>query len=364
MNDEEYFTAIKSAPLKPLSVRSYLNNLKTVLRHVNAGAGAGEKNRVTLDMVLRDADRFFPVIVRETTAVHDKRLAARMRGGGWKKQALPDAQGTIRSQVKTLLAVLKYSGIKEAEPGVYGAWFKYFARLNEAMAVREDNNLPTLATDMTWEEIVGRRAGLKPGTLEHVTLGLYTCIPPRRQTDYFRMARTRAIYDGDPEGCTGWLDIGAGAGAGAGAGTMRVTQYKTADQYSDFECELPPELLNSIRLYLAQRDARARAKGLPRQRFLLTKLNGDPYPGVSSFTDANNNVLKRVLDNPHASVNTIRHAAASYVATSTTMLRGEKKRWAVAMGHSLVMQGHYVIARIAAGSEPPPLRGAASRELL
>ena len=339
VTNDEYMDAIRACGLKPSTIKSYLNNLNTIIRHVNVGVGMGSAGAgaVTLDTVLRNADKYYPVIVREATALRNKRI--QQHGGGWLKKGPADAQSTIRSQVKTLIALMKYCGIKENEPQVYGAWYKYFDQLNKVMAEREDNNLPTDATDMMWEEIVARRDLFKSGSVEHVTLGLYTYIPPRRQTDYFRLARSKAIYDCKPDENTGWLDTDVGR--------LKVTQFKTRDIYSDFECDIPAPLLASIKLFLKDRDARGKAKGQQRkQQFLFTKLNGEPYPSVSSFTDANNNVLKRTLGNEHACVNTIRHAAASHVATSTTMLRGEKKRWALAMGHSLAMQGHYVIARI------------------
>lgn len=344
--DDFYLDIIRNAPLKPNTIKSYLNNLNTILRHVNSGieikdnennTEKGAERNTTLDMVLRQPDRFYSVIVNRATAVRNKRL--NQRGGAWLKKGPSDAKATIRSQVKTLIALLKYSGIKKSEPKVYDEWYKYFDQLNKVIAEREDNNLPTAATDMMWEEILARRSLYAVGSMEHVTLGMYTFIPPRRQTDYYKLARSRAVFDAEgADECTGWLDLNARR--------MRVTQFKTKDIYKDYECDLPAGLVESIKVYLAARDARSKKKGQLRQRFLFTKLNGEPYPGISSFTDANNTVLKRALDNPDACVNTIRHAAASYVATSVTMLRGEKKQWATAMGHSLAMQGHYVIARI------------------
>lgn len=334
-DNEYYFDIIKNEQnLKSNTRQVYVHSLNSILRHVHVDPSSPPP---TLDQVLKNADLYYPLIVKGATAVRNHRIQV---GGKWRIQPPSDAQGTIRTQVKTLVSLMKYSHFKERQPDKYRAWYKYFDELNKAMEQREDNNLPTAATEMMWHEILQRRDQYEPGSQEHVVLGLYTYIPPRRQTDYYNLARTPQIYETNPEHYTGYLDLKSTPPM------LKVTQFKTHDVYSDYETPLPKELSNSITIFLADKDSRSKKKGKPKQRYLFAKLNGDPYPTIASFTDANNNVIKRALDNPRTSVNTLRHAASSYVATSTTMLRGEKKRWATAMGHSLAMQGHYVIARI------------------
>jgi hypothetical protein len=161
------------------------------------------------------------------------------------------------------------------------------------------------------------------GTIEHVTLALYTMIPPRRQQDYWKLW----IGPNPPTGTTGTIDLVKK--------TIEVTDFKTVDKYQTFRKELPPTLIDTI--------TKLRPEG-----WLFSKKDGLPYTSLSSFSDANNNVIKRALGNPNASVNTLRHAAASFVATDQYMLRGEKKQFATDMGHSLAMQGLYTQVRAAA----------------
>lgn len=322
MENEYYFNIIRYASsLKENTKKSYLHNLTTILRHVNKNA----KDTITIDEILKHADKYYPIIVKESTIIRRHRLQV---GGGWKLQPSSDAQGTIRTLVKTLISVMKYSQFKETHKDMYDAWYKYFVELNDAMLKRQDNNLPTLGTSMTWEEIIMARDQLQPGTKEHVILGMYTYIPPRRQNDYYMLALSPSIYKLNEAQATGFIDLKNRL--------LKVTKYKTADQYGEYDVLLPIPLVESIQLYLNPKI----------KTYLFTKMNGDAYPSISSFTDAMNTVIKKALKNQHASVNTIRHAAASYVATSTTMLRGEKKQWALAMGHSLSMQNQYVVARI------------------
>jgi hypothetical protein len=217
---------------------------------------------------------------------------------------------------------MKYTGIKENKPEYYRAWFKYFAELNKEMQKRADNNVATEAS-MLWSDILDCVERWKIGSLEHVTLALYTMIPPRRQFDYWKIwIKTKTdSFDNKPNS-TGMIDIKNKL--------LTVTEYKTKDTYDVFTKELPPILINTISKYR------------PNGGWLFTKTNGEIYKNVSTFADANNNVIKRALGNPNASVNTLRHAAASFVSTNPSMLRGDKKQFAKDMGHSLAMQGVYV----------------------
>lgn len=210
--------------------------------------------------------------------------------------------------------------------------------MSRVLNKRADNNVPVSATEMTWADITSRLTTLEPGTLEHVTLALYTVIPPRRQQDYWKMlmkpplSTTKALTtSNDEDDMTGYFDFSLPEP------TMTVNAYKTSDKYDTYVAKIPPELVDTIQKYVAQSKMKS--------PYLFSKRNsGAAYSTLSSFTDANNKVIKRILDNPFVSVNSIRHAAATYIATNPHMTRGTKKWWARAMGHSLAMQGQYVIA--------------------
>jgi hypothetical protein len=252
--------------------------------------------------------------------------------------------------------------------------------LSKELQHRADNNVPTAATELTWEQIIDARQQLKPGTIEHVTLALYTYIPPRRQQDYWKLQLQLQLSPNSSSSSTtattptGHLDLSATPP------TMTITAFKTDDKYPAYTVVLPPTLVQAIKAYLAAEEtiaataamvanvrtnantnAKASASKTVKavksvktvkavktaREYLFCKRNGDPYATLSSFTDANNTVIKKALNNQHASVNSIRHAGASFVAMDPAMLYGERKAYALAMGHSLAMQGQYVVARSA-----------------
>lgn len=231
---------------------------------------------------------------------------------------------TLRALVKTLLSVMKYSGIKEHQFPVYKAWYGIFIGLSRQVNKIADNNVATPATELTWKQILDKRSTLLPGTIEHLVISLYTMIPPRRQHDYWKMSLGSV---GAP-GSTGHMDIFADPP------TMTVTAFKTQAKYKDYTATLPADLVATIKNYYSK-------GSLP--SYLFTKRDGELYSSLGSFTDANNKVIKRALDYKFACVNTIRHAAATWVSTNPNMLRSTKKMWANAMGHSLSMQTSYQV---------------------
>ena len=319
--------------LKETTKMPYLANLNTISR-VTGGA--------PLHTVIADAQKWYPVLESRTRTT-----------------------GTLRTLVKTLLAVCKYAGIKDecaktdatsassnatsaststattstgttSTTGPYRAWYSHFMDLSKVLQQRADNNVPTAATELTWEQIIKARDQLKPGTIEHVTLALYTYTPPRRQQDYWKLALVDANATVPvPGNSTGHMDLYATPP------TMTITAFKTNTKFPAYTTTLSPPLVHAIKTYLkAQGQGQATAK----RAYLFCKRNGEPYATLSSFTDANNTVIKKALNYPHASVNSIRHAGASYVAMNASMLYGERKAYAHAMGHSLAMQGQYVVA--------------------
>jgi hypothetical protein len=309
--------------IKQITKDPYLSNLNTITKYTN------EK----LYTVLQDANKYYPIIAQK---VYEGR---KIKSG--------DTNGTMRTLLKTLLALMKFSGIKENQNEIYQQWYPYFIKLNKKMVERADNNVADEKT-VAWSTILEIRDKLEVGTIEHVILSLYTMIPPRRQYDYWKVWVTQ-MPTGAQSQNKSKPEIGTQSqnkskpGTPSQTGTinltsrmMKITEYKTADKYNDYITELPQELIDTIKLYMNQREKKS--------NWLFAKKNGTTFGSISSFTDSNNNVIKKALGNEHASVNSIRHAAASFVATNPKMLRGEKKAWANAMGHSLNMQSLYVIA--------------------
>jgi hypothetical protein len=253
--------------------------------------------------------------------------------GGFKKmQDASKSIATLRTLLKTLLALMKYAGIKENMYPLYKPWYSHFIDASHQVNKIADNNVATPATELTWKQVLDKRATLVPGTIEHMTIAMYTMIPPRRQHDYWKMTL-------GPEplpGSTGHMDIFANPP------TMTVTAFKTQDVYKDYTATLPSDLVGAIRAYIKENAS---------PQYLFTKRDGSPYGTLASFTDANNKVIKRALDYKFACVNTLRHAAATWVSTNPNMLRSTKKMWAHSMGHSLSMQASYQVVHDLEGQE-------------
>lgn len=315
MSDDDYVQLIMNVgTLKDSTKRPYVANLKTISKYVGG---------VPLSAVLADADRYYGVI-RDAAMKQPRYAEARSPHG---------SLSTVKTLIKTLLSVLKYScgtAGTPVRPDAYARWQKIFAELGSEIDRLADNNAAT-TTYMDWGAALERERILRReayGSLEHATLALYTLIPPRRQHDYWKLATDPGT---DSAEATGVLNLRARPA------TIFIRAFKNVDTHDVYSAELPEELAAVLKTYIASKAGRA-------SHYLFTKMNGDPYGSLNSFTDANNTVLKRALANPHASVNTLRHACATYVNTNPHMLREEKKRYADAMSHSFAQQQLYVVA--------------------
>lgn len=234
------------------------------------------------------------------------------------------ARSTTRTLIKSLLACLKHSGIKSENKDAFDKWYKIFNSLTKEVEDSEDNNV-TKKNSMSWSTILKKYEFIKTksyASLDHVTLAMYTLLPPRRQNDYWKLL----VEPDDSKDSTGYLDLSADKPY------ICVTEYKTASVFKEWKKDLPEELVQILKKYLKDRSS----------DYLFCKQDGNPYTSLYSFTSANNQIIKRVLGSANVSVNTLRHSAASFVNMNPTMLRKDKKQYAYDMGHSFYMQGLYV----------------------
>jgi hypothetical protein len=320
LTDQEFYDSISNTPvLKDHTKRPYISALNTIKRYAGEGT--------LLKDIFRDADKYYPKL-REG-ALGNARFG---------KERSPNGPYTsLKTVLKTVLSVLKYSGVKKSNPCIYNRWNYYFGIVSKELEVLDDNNVETTLY-MDWGDVLARQEWLSVNSyasLEHVTLAMYTLIPPRRQHDYWKLA-TDPMYDGD--GCTGVMNLNIKPA------TMQIRAFKNVERHDVYNAELPDELVQIIRAYLAKKK-RQTSGGI-----LFAKINGQPYGTLNTFTDANNSVLKRALDNPNASINTLRHSCATHVNTNPHMLREQKRAIATAMSHSLECQQLYVVV-----ATPPPV---------
>jgi hypothetical protein len=311
--DQEFYDCVSNTPLlRDTTKGPYLSGLKTIKRYAG--------NDISLNDIFSDADKYY-YIIREGALANARFSKERSPNG-----PLVSLKGLLR----TVLAVLKYSCVKMSQPDVYNRWNHYFTTLTKELDELEDNNTVTNQY-MAWDDVLARQKWLTVNSyasVEHVTLSLYTLIPPRRQHDYWKLA-TDPLHDSDD--CTGVLNLNSKPA------TMQIRAFKNVERHNVYNAELPDELVQIIRAYLATKKRAGRG-------MLFTRINGLPYVTLNSFTDTNNKVLKRALDNPNASINTLRHSCATHVNTNPHMLREEKRAIATAMSHSLESQQQYVVA--------------------
>jgi hypothetical protein len=320
LSDEQFYESISATHvLKDATKRPYLSALNTIKRYAGGDT--------LLRDIFLDADKYYAMI--RTDALANARFG---------KERSPNGPYTsLKTLLKTVLSVLKYSGVKMSNPDVYNRWNHYFGVVSKELEVLDDNNVVTTLY-MDWGDVLARLELLSVdsyASLEHVTLAMYTLIPPRRQHDYWKLA-TDPVYDGD--GCTGVLNLNVKPA------TMQIRAFKNVERHDIYNTALPDELVQIIRAYLAKKKPVNIFPKRTNHGTLFAKQNGEPYGSLSSFTDANNNVLKRALDNPNASVTTLRHSCATHVNMNPHMLREEKRAIATAMSHSFECQQMYVVA--------------------
>ncbi len=312
--DQEFYDLISNTPLlKDTTKRPYISGLNTIKRYV------GE---TPLKDVFVDADKYYYII--RTAATAKPRFGQERSPNG--------PLMSLKTLLKTILSVLKYSCIKMSKPDVYNRWYHYFGLVGKELEGLEDNNMATTQY-MAWDDVLTRLKFLSEdsyASLEHLTLALYTLIPPRRQHDYWQLA-TDPLHDTNT--CTGVLNLAPSSGPA----TMTIRAFKNVDKHDIYTTELPDELVKVMRTYLAK-------KKTGKDMLFTTKVNGKPYKTLNSFTETNNTVLKRALDNPNACVNTLRHSCATHVNASPHMVREQKKAIAAAMSHSFAQQQMYVVA--------------------
>jgi hypothetical protein len=242
---------------------------------------------------------------------------------------------SCRNNIKVLLSLMNHSGFKGTSRETYNIWYKHFLNVSKKVTEASDNNVQT-EKSLNWEDVLKLMDNMYSANDNNtlffkVVLGIYTLIPPRRQKDYWKICIIeKDDKQCDKSKCTGFLHQ---------SGLLEIHDYKTADDSKGpWKKELPSKLHDIIRQYIANRQVNS--------QYLFCKRNGEPFKTLYSFTDANNAVLKNIFKNNNISVNSLRHAAATWANNNSTMTRAEKKQFADDMGHSFSMQQQYVEAVI------------------
>lgn len=314
--NEQYKQSINGSALAAATKKNYTHQIDMLSRKLGG---------VSLCEIINDSDKYVPAI-REHYPVDSTRTAV----------------------FNVILSVIKHSNIKQTYPEVFRKWYDdHFKGLKGEQNARFKQFIQsdrTMEAAMPWKEVVARynvMARTVPYSLEHLTLAMYTVIPPRRHQDYWRMVLVREAGDmkrvEEDKTVSGYIDLRVSPAV------MTVLNYKTKGLYDTFRKELPKVLEVIIKRHLKEREGKGGPAGV-RQVYLFQKGVGEPFQNKNQFATSNNKVLKRALDNPKASVNVIRHAACTHMYEAK-LEPAVKQQYALDMGHSLDMQSHYFVKK-------------------
>jgi hypothetical protein len=231
------------------------------------------------------------------------------------------SQHTQKTYLTAILALLRYSNIKANNKELFSQWYVIFKNVKFQVNKQLMSNTPSPQQKLAhvpWNDIINIRDALPYGSIPHLLLSLYTMIPPRRQLDYMHVV----IYKDKSYKASNdhnYIHLAHPSGA-----YIQLSHYKTASVFKNWYKKLPLNLVKVIKASL---------KLFPRDVLFLDKAN-EPFRSVQQFTRWTNRILKKVLDNKKASVNTLRHSFENFLRDSDTPW-AERKKIARDMGHSL-----------------------------
>lgn len=235
---------------------------------------------------------------------------------------------TQDAMLGTILSVLSYSGLKESNTELYNLWYKEFRKVNERKQEIARSNIPSDKQKkglLVWNEVLKKRDELgkkEYGSMRHLLLSMYSCIPPRRQLDYANM---RVYFD--PE-----IDVNMDHNQfhvynkKMGSGYMLIHEYKTKKSYNNYlDKELPIELIKVVISSFKQ---------MPRRKMFVTE-KGKDFTNANHFQNYSNNMLKEIFENNNVTVNSLRHSFASCLRSLRDLSVYDHDRLSKKMGHSL-----------------------------
>lgn len=243
-----------------------------------------------------------------------------------------DSRESLKTVLTAFMTVINRSGIKEDCKAVFKKWYDYAAALQRKTMSELESNEPTerqRQSAVKWEQVEELYTLLektKYGSKEHVMLAMYVRLAMRRQEDYCRIYVYQTQSDKTPRDQHGaYIDLTESQPY------IRIRTYKTAKAYDDFVEPLSDELIELIKYSLEKQ---------PRN-YLIAMEGGEPYrEDCKAYTRWVNATLKRLLKNPNVSLNSLRHARATWSMANNFSV-AEQKAEARRMGHSHEMHALY-----------------------
>lgn len=250
------------------------------------------------------------------------------------KRGVVNAQSRANLYV-AIITSMSLTGLKESERAKYNEWYGFMVKEKDAIEERMENNIPTerqINAHLEWNAILKVRDGLKLGSIDHVLVGMYTFIPPRRVKDYAQMR----VYNNPsytPVRNHNYIHLNHNTLSPH----MYIHEFKTVKTMNPyFTTELPKALLETISVSL---------RSEPRQ-YLFCQESGEPFKNELTFSSFVNRRLKAILNNSKFTVTSFRHSYATHMYNKGADLTArERIKDARAMGHGLAKHISYAYAR-------------------
>lgn len=298
-SDEEYENDIKNSPfLRDRSKSTYIRMMQKMLHDTGA------------------------------PSIHDL-----LHNPGTYAEILKDSATTeevLRTCMITILAFMKYSELKQRNYDLFIKWYTHYKNARRVIVKRILNHEPTSRQQhahVPWEDVLKRYREMTYGTKAHLLMSLITLLPPRRQSDWYKVR----VYASDdvnfkPELGHNYINVNYVTPY------ILLTDYKTAKFFHRWYMKIPSRLLKIIKDSLNDH---------PRDWLFVNQSTGEPYE-LEAFTRWSNRTLKRVTGNPNTCMNAMRHSYISYIRMKKpNMTLMEQIALSKNMGHSIVQNMGY-----------------------
>ncbi len=253
---------------------------------------------------------------------------------------------TKRNYIITICSTL--SVLKKTNTKAYKKYFEELKKMNSELKAQEKENVKSQTQEknwLEWSEIKNKYDSLKEKVdnfknnqaiskeeyntlLQFIILSLYYLLPPRRN-EYLNM---NVIFKENKNlsNDKNYLDYDNKE--------FIFNSYKTAKTEGQLKIKIPNELFDNINIYLKYQPNIKLKNNKPPKNIndpFLVDSNGEPLKHKNSLTV----ILNKIFKPKRISSSMLRHI---YLSDRYKDLNEEKKKDAIAMGHSVNMQNDYV----------------------
>lgn len=300
LDDESYMDDIIKSPfLSERSKTTYVNMMRRILVMTD---------HPSIDHLLRNADLYGPILEKNATT-----------------------DEVYRTSIVTILAFFKYSEVKDTDRPSYLKWYTYFIKARKRIYKRIIHHEPTdrqKEAHIPWERVMNNYKSMTTGTQQHLLMSMITLLPPRRQTDWYKV---RVYNESDPnykpKRDHNYINLNYHDPY------ILLVDYKTAKYFGPWYKKIPKDLFEIIKESISNH---------PRDWLFVNGITGDPYSSSDPFAKWSNRTIKKVMYNSLTTMNTMRHSYVSYIREKNpNMTLAEQKTLSKDMGHNIVQNMGY-----------------------